>query len=123
MRYISLPSGDLQNEGFVNPNKPHHVCRLLKSLYSLKQALHEWNHTLNTHLCDNNFKPTVTNLCIYIHQWEDHQLVMIAIYINDCTIITPKHLLDKTKNMLRQHFKMKDLGEAESVLGIEIHQD
>ncbi len=112
-----------QPEGFIDPDKPHHVCRLLKSLYGLKQALHKWNHTLDAHLCDNNFKPTVTNLCIYVHQWEDHQLVVIAIYINDCTIIAPKHLLDETKNVLRQHFKMKDLGEAESVLGIEIHQD
>src|SRR5690606_18612045 len=47
-----------QPEGFVDPNKLHHVCRLLKSLYGLKQAPHEWNRTLNAHLHDNDFKPT-----------------------------------------------------------------
>ncbi|ELR25377.1 Polyprotein, putative [Acanthamoeba castellanii str. Neff] len=110
-----------QPEGFVDPDKPHHMCRLLKSLYGLKQAPHEWNRTLDAHLHDNDFKPTVTDPCIYIHQQEDHQLVMIAVYIDDCMIIAPKHLLNETKNVLRRHFKMKDLGEAESVLGIEIH--
>ncbi|ELR18363.1 GagPol, putative [Acanthamoeba castellanii str. Neff] len=110
-----------QPEGFVDPNNPHHMCRLLKSLYGLKQAPHEWNHTLDAHLCDNNFKPTVTDLCIYVCQQEDHQLVVIAVYVNDCTIITPKHLLNETKNVLHQHFKMKDLGEAESILSIKIH--
>lgn len=89
-----------QPEGFVDPNKPHHVCRLLKSLYGLKQVPHEWNCTLDAHLCDNNFKPAATDLCIYIQQQEDHHLVVIAIYIDDCTIITPKHLLNETKNVL-----------------------
>ncbi|ELR12335.1 retroelement pol polyproteinlike, putative [Acanthamoeba castellanii str. Neff] len=74
-----------QPEGFVNPNKLHH-------------ALHEWNCTLDAHLCDNDFKPTVADLCIYVCQWEDHQLVVIAVYVDDCMIIAPKHLLDETKN-------------------------
>jgi hypothetical protein len=32
-----------QPEGFVDSNHPNYVCCLLKSLYSLKQALLEWN--------------------------------------------------------------------------------
>ena len=31
-----------QPKGFVDPAKPHHVCKLKKALYCLKQALRAW---------------------------------------------------------------------------------
>jgi hypothetical protein len=82
---------------------------------------HEWYHTLSTHLHNNCFEPTAVDLCIYVEQRNNNHLVVIAVYVDDCTIIVPKHLINNTKEVLHRHFKMKDLGEASSVLGIEIH--
>ncbi|GJZ15037.1 retrovirus-related pol polyprotein from transposon TNT 1-94 [Tanacetum coccineum] len=42
--YVSQP------EGFVNPNRPHHVYRLKKALYGLKQAPRVWYDTLSKFL-------------------------------------------------------------------------
>jgi hypothetical protein len=76
---------------------------------------------LSAHLCDNCFEPTAVDLCIYVEQRNDNLLVVIAVYVDDCTILVPKHLVDDMKEVLCRCFKMKDLGEASSVLGIEIH--
>ena len=43
-----------QPEGFVDKNKPHHVCRLLRRIYGLIQALRVWCEYLHDLLisCD-----------------------------------------------------------------------
>ncbi|CAL8073216.1 unnamed protein product [Prunus armeniaca] len=39
-----------QPSGFTNSKQPRHVCRLLKSLYGLKQGPRAWNERFTTHL-------------------------------------------------------------------------
>ncbi len=113
--YISQP------KGFVNKQQPHHVGRLLKSLYRLKQAPLEWNHTINAHLCKSHFEPTNSDPCIYIHQ--GHHLAIITLYIDNCTIITHKSELRGVKQIIANSFLIKDLREATSVLRIKIQHD
>jgi hypothetical protein len=39
-----------QLEGYVDTDKPDHVCQLKKLLYGLKQAPYEWNKAINQQL-------------------------------------------------------------------------
>ena len=39
-----------QPEGFVDPDRPNHVCKLKKSIYGLKQSARCWNTTLDEYL-------------------------------------------------------------------------
>jgi len=56
--------------------------------------------------------------CIYTHQ--GHHLAIVALYINDCTIIAHKSELRGIKQIIANGFPIKDLREATSILGIEI---
>ncbi|GJS37007.1 copia protein [Tanacetum coccineum] len=47
--YVSQP------EGFVDPDRPHHVYRLKKALYGLKQAPRAWYDTLSKFLLAQGF--------------------------------------------------------------------
>ena len=55
-----------QPEGFESIEHPTHVCRLIKSLYGLKQALLTWNLAIDSHLHDSGFIPMDADPCIYV---------------------------------------------------------
>ncbi len=111
-----------QPEGFISPEHLYHICHLLKSLYGLKQVPYTWNKAIDAHLLSNGFVPTDTDPCIYVH-CKGQQVAIISLYVDDCTILASKALLPFAKNVLSQKFKIKDLGEAFSILGIEILRD
>jgi hypothetical protein len=44
-----------QPEGFVEPGKENLVCRLKKSLYSLKQSLRQWYRRFDSFVISHGF--------------------------------------------------------------------
>lgn len=108
-----------QPKGFVSHNHPNYVCHLLKSLCSLKQAPYMWNQTINSYLITYSFLPTEADPCIYI-LCRNNNMSIISLYIDDYTILASQPLVNFTKQVFNNKFKMKDLGEASSILGIEI---
>jgi hypothetical protein len=47
--------------------------------------------------------------------------VIVSLYVDDLLIFGSNlHVINETKNMLRSHFDMKDLGEANFILGMKI---
>jgi len=111
-----------QPEGFVDDKHPEYVYRLIKCLYGLKQAPYEWNQTMDRHLRACGFIPSKADPCIYVKR-EDKDLAIIALFVDDCTIVATKKMLQPTKDMLANKFKMVDLGEIKSVLGMAVIRD
>ncbi len=108
-----------QPEGYIDKEHPNYVCRLRKSLYGLKQAPYEWNRAIDEHLRASGFEPLDGDACIYTRRTQG-KIAIIGIYVDDCTIIAHRQLLEETKAILASKFKMKDLGEARLILGMEI---
>jgi hypothetical protein len=54
---------------------------------------------------------------------QEGKTAFIAVYIDNCTIITPNDQIDNIKSLLHQGFHMKYLGPARLVLGLKALQD
>jgi hypothetical protein len=109
-----------QPEGFIVPGKEHCVLRLHKALYGLKQASRAWYHRFDSVLKTFGFTRSRVDHCVYYLR-RSGQVVIIFIYVDDSGIVSSSlHLLGQVKEFLHAHFAMKDLGEAEYVLGIQL---
>ena len=111
-----------QPPGFVSQDLPNAVLRLKKSIYGLKQASRVWYQTLRAFLIGKGFTQSKVDSCIFYRNTSEG-LVMIAVYVDDCCIVADKPLLEWAKNVLKEGFSMKDLGEAKSLLGMQVLRD
>ena len=109
----------VQPEGF--DGKEGLVCKLQKGLYGLKQSARIWNARLCQHLKSLGFQQSSCDPCIFINNASG---VIIAVWVDDL-IILGKDLssIDKVKEGLRAEFEMKDLGELQYFLGIQVQRD
>lgn len=84
--------GDLQEEvymvqpqGFVDRDKPTHVCRLRKALYGLKQAPRAWYNALKQHLISSGFTNSHADASLFIHQ-NGSTVTYVLVYVDDILV-------------------------------------
>ncbi|CAN1131585.1 Retrovirus-related Pol polyprotein from transposon RE2 [Linum perenne] len=109
-----------QPQGFVDPDKPNHVCRLRKSLYGLKQAPRAWYACLATALEEFGFMASKTDTSLFIYTGAGVCLYLL-VYIDDIIITgsSTSHL-QKLFLYLRTKFALRDLGKLSYFLGVEV---
>src|SRR5271154_4750077 len=109
----------IQSEGFVQTGmKKGLVCRLLRSLYGLKQAARVWNLKIHAFLIKIGFIRSNADPCLYI---DIKRHLYIIIWVNDL-LIAEKNARDivHVKQQLSKEFEMKDLGELKHFLEMRI---
>jgi hypothetical protein len=74
-----------QPEGFVLPGNERKVCKLVKSLYGLKQALKQWHEKFDTVILANGFKQNGADKCVYSKFIVEYG-VIVCLYVNDILI-------------------------------------
>ena len=111
-----------QPEGFVKKGQEDLVCKLKKSLYGLKQSPRCWNTALDKHLKSMGLKQLEADPCLYTA--ESGETVIIAVYVDDILISTEtEKKMNQIKHQLSEKFKIKDLGEMNSFLGVQVNHD
>jgi len=99
------------------------VCRLNKSLYGLKQSSRLWGETLWKVLLELGFKKTYSDASLYIYDRDDIKIIM-PVFVDDITLASKSQdALDKFVIELGKHFKLRDLGETNLLLGVEVTRD
>jgi hypothetical protein len=97
-------------------NIPSNKLLLLKkALYGLKQAPKAWHLTLSSWLLSVGFNQSYAEPCVF---WSSN--TWLYIHVDDIAIFSSEP--DIFKNMIKRRFKIKDLGEAKHLLGMEVIQ-
>ena len=99
------------------------VYRLNKSLYGLKQSGRNWHTLLHTFLIENGFTQSVVDTCVY-SKIADQNIVIILVWVDDIIIAASNDfVLCEIKNLMKNRFNMKDLGQLSWFLGIQFVYD
>ena len=54
-----------QLDGFIEKGQEHKVCKLLKSIYGLKQASRSWNQRFDEVIKTYGFEQNLSEPCVY----------------------------------------------------------
>ena len=117
-----------QLQGFVDSDRPHHVCKLKKSIYGLKQSARCWNITLDEYLKSVGYRKSNADECIYVKSVKEPNghisFVILGVYVDDIIPVSNSPaLLKAEKAALCERFEMTDLGEIHHLLGMSIKRD
>lgn len=113
-----------QPEGFVVEGQEQKVCKLIKSLYGLKQAPKQWHQKFDEVVLSNGFKLHNSDKCIYSKFDDNSQVVIICLYVDDILICgADMSQVEMTKSFLSSQYSMKDMEEADVILGIRIKRE
>ncbi|XP_071740739.1 uncharacterized protein [Rutidosis leptorrhynchoides] len=111
--YMSLPLG------YYDQSKKK-VCKLVKSLYRLKQAPRKWNEKLTAALVEFGFQQSKNDYSLFVKS-NNTCYIGLLMYVDDI-VVTGSDIeeVNKVKTFLATKFMIKDLGVLKYFLGIEI---
>jgi len=120
-------NGDLEDNvymdqpiGFSVEVKEQMVCKLKKSIYDLKQASRQWYLKFNDTIVSFGFEENTVDRCIYL-KVSGSKVIFLILYVDDILLATNDlGVFHETKKFLSSKFEMKDMGDANYVIGIEI---
>ncbi|KAJ9552913.1 LOW QUALITY PROTEIN: hypothetical protein OSB04_016958 [Centaurea solstitialis] len=75
-----------QPEGFEDPKNPNKVCKLLKSIYGLKQASRSWNLHFDERIKEFGFAKSEFEPCVYT-KFSGSIVTFLVLYVDDILLI------------------------------------
>lgn len=116
--YMRIPEGLTIRRG-----SEHLVCRLVQSLYGLKQSARVWNERMTTYLKSIGFRTIHSDASIFWRQ-NSKGTAILAVHVDDFAIGgSTIDAVEETKSDLNNEFTMKDLGEVSTITGWRVIRD
>ena len=118
---MSLPPG-FHSKGECS--SPHSfaplVCKLVKSLYGLKQASRQWNANLSATILQLGFIQFEADHSLFVHSNGD-LFIALLVYVDDMVLTSnDPGCIASVKSIIDQKFGIKDLGSLKYFLGLKI---
>lgn len=120
--------GDLHEEIFmavpegIELKEDDKVCRLLKSLYGLKQASRQWNVKFNSFLKLFNLVPSSADPCVY-RGYINNTFIFLALYVDDGILLAEtKETLNVILEKLKKFFEVT-ICTSNTFIGLQIERN
>ena len=110
-----------QPEQFELKRKEHLVCKLKRSIYSLKQSSRCWNKALGKHLKKMGFKQSKNDPCIYMLN-TGGEIFIISVYVEDIILAgKTSERIQKFINAIAERYDITDMGKLHHFVGMKIN--
>lgn len=101
--------------------------RLRKALYGTKQASHVWHASIHRTLTSLGFRACTADPCVYVRvSPSTGDPILLGLFVDDLLAVhSPRAAVEwnRVKAQLQSTYRMKDLGDAEWVLGMKVTRD
>lgn len=95
----------------------------MRLIYGLKQASRSWNICFDEAIKSFDFSQNMDEPCVY-KKVSGSAILFLVLYVDDILlIVNDVGAMTSVKVWLSNHFAMKDLGEANYILGIKLFRD
>ena len=99
-----------QPDGFVVNGQERKVCKLVKSMYGLKQAPKRWHEKSNTTLTSVGFVVNEADKCVYYHHGGGEG-VILCLYVDDILIFgTNLKVIEDVSHFYLRTLRRRTLG-------------
>ncbi|CAM8994640.1 unnamed protein product [Rhodiola kirilowii] len=84
----------------------------------------QWNRKFDACMTDLGFSKSKYDSCLYLKNMNAKYPAFVLLYVDDMLIISDSRLVvNSIKSDIKKHFDMKDMGEAQRILGVKITRD
>ncbi|CAM8971500.1 unnamed protein product [Rhodiola kirilowii] len=113
--YMKLPIGFYKKEKAAGQ-----VCKLVKSLYGLKQASRQWFAKFSEAITEFGFQRSQNDYSLFTMK-KNGDFLILLVYVDDVIITGTSHnLISEVKQYIHDKFRIKDLGLLKYFLGLEV---
>ncbi|GKD26900.1 putative ribonuclease H-like domain-containing protein [Tanacetum coccineum] len=111
-----------QPPGFVDPDYPKKVYKVVKALYGPHQAPRTWYATLSTFPEEHEYKRGTIDKTLFIKK-DKKDIMLVQVYVNDIIFgSTRKFWCDEFEALMKGRFQMSSMGELIFFLGLQVKQ-
>ena len=104
----------------LDKQHPNIVCKLQKSLYSLKQESRQWNAKLTGVLVESGYTQSKADY-LFFTKSSTGSFTAILVYVDDLVLVGDDLAkISSMKKLLDDCFNIKDLGPKKFFLGMEV---
>ena len=112
-----------QPEGFVEPGFEDHVCKLVHTIYGTMQGAHDWYETLTDTYNKLGYITSRVDPCVR-YKREDNSYTLTDTYMDDIFgASSTEEEKERWKSEMGKEWEIKDVGEMEYFLGMQVQQD
>nr|GEU93558.1 putative ribonuclease H-like domain-containing protein [Tanacetum cinerariifolium] len=100
-----------QPKGFMDPQHPKKVYKVVKAIYGLHQTPRAWYATLSTFLLKLGYKRGTIDKTLFLKK-NKSDIILVQVYVDDIIFgSTTKAWCDEFEALMKGQFQMSDMGE------------